>query len=190
MTAPLAFAKAREWRAWLEAHYRNRAEALLFISKKATPGGIHYEEALEEALCFGWIDGRVHAHDAHRFLVRFTPRKAESIWSESNHRRVERLIEAGRMAPAGLAGVETAKARGTWDDALRPSQVPSIPSDLKAALRAEPKAWANFQAWGKSYRAACVHWVTSAKKEETRKRHIRRIVLRARQDRRPGIEGF
>ena len=189
-TRPLQLRTPAEWRRWLEAHHDTETEALLFLSKKSVPDGVHYEEALEEALCFGWIDGKLRAHDARVFVQRFTPRRPDSIWSESNRRRVERLLRDGRMAAPGLAIVEAAKVRGTWDDAIRPSRVPRLPSDLRVALQANAKAWANFQAWGDSYRSACIRWVAGAKQPETRERHIRRVVLRAAQNRRPGIEGF
>ncbi len=162
----------------------------MFLSKKSVREGIHYIEALEEALCFGWIDGKLRAHDARRFVQRFTPRRPDSLWSASNRERVERLRRAGRMMPAGLAVVEAAKERGTWADAVRPSRVPPMPSDLRAALRSNPEAFAHFREWGASYRTSCIHWVTAARRPETRLRRIRRIALRAAQNRRPGIEGF
>ncbi len=186
----LRLADVAEWRRWLAAHHRTSTAAVLMISKKAVPRGVHYEEALEEALCFGWIDGRLHAHDPEHFAVRFSPRRPDSIWSESNRDRVTRLLEQGRMNPAGLAAVEAGKRSGAWQSAYRVSREPAMPRDLREALRADPEAWSHFRAWGTTYRSACIRWVTSAKQETTRKRHIARVVVRARQDRRPGIEGF
>jgi len=145
---------------------------------------------LEEALCFGWIDGKLRAYDASSFLQRFTPRRAESIWSESNRARVERLIREGRMSPAGLVRVDDAKRSGAWQSAVRPARVPRLPRDLQQALRADPEAWDHFRAWGASYRSACIRWVLDAKQEATRTKRIRRVVRRAREDQRPGIEGF
>jgi uncharacterized protein YdeI (YjbR/CyaY-like superfamily) len=189
-STPLQFRDAVEWRRWLEAHHATETEALLVLSKKSVSDGLHYIEALEEALCFGWIDGKLRAHDARRFVQRFTPRRPDSIWSVANRDRVERLTRQGRIAPAGVAVVEAAQALGTWAQAVQPGRVPPIPADLKAALRTNSKAWANFRGWGNSYRIACIRWVMDAKRPETRERHIRRIVQRAAQNRRPGIEGF
>lgn len=188
--ATLEFEDRAQWRLWLEAHHATELEAPLLISKKGTPRGIHYEEALEEALCFGWIDGKLRAHDAQRFVLRFTPRRPESIWSVSNRNRVEILVRAGRMTPAGLAAIKAAKTSGAWEDARRPSDVPRMPHDLRNALQAEPAAWSHFRAWGRSLRAACILWVTGAKRPETRRRRIRRVVWRASRDLRPDINGF
>jgi uncharacterized protein YdeI (YjbR/CyaY-like superfamily) len=132
----------------LEEHHDPETQAMRFLSKKSVRGGLHYMEALEEVLCFGWIDGKMRTYDARRFVQRFTPRRPDSIWSASNRERVERLTREGRMAAAGLAMVEVAKARETWDDAVRPSRVPPTPLDLEAALRSNPQAWENFRAWG------------------------------------------
>ena len=190
MARPLSFRNREEWRKWLDAHHATETEATLLLSKKAVAGGLHYLEALEEALCFGWIDGRLHAHDATRFALRFTPRRPGGIWSESNRERATGLIREGRMRPAGLARIREAKASGAWKAAARPSRVPRMSRDLRDALQADAKAWSNFRAWGDSYRSACIRWVLDAKREETRTRRIRRIVIRAREDKRPGIEGF
>lgn len=179
-----------DWRAWLAVHHRTSTGAVLLVSKKSVPRGVHYEEALEEALCFGWIDGRLHAHDEGHFALRFSPRRPDSIWSASNRDRATRLLKEGRMQPAGRAAIEAGKRAGAWQSAYRLSQEPALPRDLREALRADPVAWAHFRAWATTYRTACIRWVTSARTEATRKRHIGRVVLRARQNRRPGIEGF
>ncbi len=178
------------WRRWLEANHAGATGAVLLISKKAVPDGLHYEEALEEALCFGWIDGRLHAHDPEHFALRFSPRRPESIWSGSNRDRATRLVKAGRMRPAGLAAIEAGKKTGAWQSAYRLSAEPALPNDLRDALRADPAAWAHFRAWGSTYRRASIHWVTDAKSEATRTRRIARVVQRAAEDRRPGIDGW
>ena len=95
-TRPLRFTDAGAWREWLEANHATATEAVVFLTMKAVPGGLHYEEALEEALCFGWIDGTGHAHDTQRVTLRFSPRKPDSVWSESNRNRVRLLMRAGR----------------------------------------------------------------------------------------------
>lgn len=181
---------AGEWRRWLESHHATASGAVLLIAKKAVPRGLHYPEALEEALCFGWVDGKLHAHDAERFALRFSPRRPDSTWSESNRDRATRLGKEGRMQDAGLAAIEAGKRSGAWQSAVRVSRVPALPRDLRERLHANPTAWAHFRAWGSSYRSACIRWVTEAKREPTRKLRIARVVRRAREDRRPGIEGF
>lgn len=189
-TEPLQFQDRTEWRRWLETHHATATEAPLFISKKATPEGIHYLEALEEALCFGWIDGRLHSHDARRFVLRFSPRKADSVWSRSNRERVQRLTREGRMAPAGLAAIRGAKANGAWEEARRSNEVPRMPRDLRDALKTNPAAWSHFRAWGDSYRGMAIGWVLTAKKETTRKRRVARVVEKASRNERPGITGW
>lgn len=191
MAEPLNFRAAGEWRRWLRAHHSKATEAFVFMHKKdAASQGLRYLEALDEALCFGWIDGRVRAHDANRFVLRFSPRKPDSRWSESNRERVERLVREGRMQPPGLAAVEAARRSGAWASATRPSRVPRMPADLKRALQEDEPAWSNFRVWGNSARSACIRWVLDAKTEGTRERRIARIVLRAAQNHRPSIEGF
>jgi len=188
--APLRFEDRRRWRAWLAANHDRASAAWLLMSKKATQGGLHYQEALEEAHCYGWIDGQLRSRDRETFILRFTPRRPDSIWSESNQARAVRLIRDGRMAPAGLRRVAAAKADGSWARPLRPSRKPKMPRDLGAALRADPSAASHFRAWGSSYQAACIRWVLDAKTDETRAKRIRRVVERAAQDRRPGIDGM
>jgi uncharacterized protein YdeI (YjbR/CyaY-like superfamily) len=115
---PLAFPTPEQWRAWLEEHHASAEEAWVLISKKH--GGaplVSLVEATEEALCFGWIDSSMRPIDAHRFALRYTPRRQASKWSPTNRARVERLIEEGRMTDAGFAAIEEAKRDGRWDDA-------------------------------------------------------------------------
>ena len=181
---------AAEWRRWLERHHASEPGVVLRLSKKSVPKGLHYLEALEEALCFGWIDGKLRAHDASTFLQRFSPRRPNSVWSESNRERVERLLREGRMLPAGEATIEAARRSGAWDTAYRASRVPRTPTDLSKALRANPAAWAHFRAWAPTYRSACIRFVADAKRDATRRTRIRRVVKRAAEDKRPGIEGF
>jgi uncharacterized protein YdeI (YjbR/CyaY-like superfamily) len=191
MTEPLLQLRGvREWRRWLETHHATEAGAVLLISKKAVTKGVHYLEALEEALCFGWIDGKLRAHDAEHFALRFSPRRADSVWSESNRDRATRLLRDGQMTAAGQASIEEGKKSGAWQAAYRVSRTPPLPRDLRAALEANPAAWSHFQAWAATYRGACIRYVTGAKREATRKEHIRRVVRRAAENKRPGIEGF
>lgn len=181
---------AAAWRRWLERHHTTERGVVLRLSKKAVPEGLHYLDALEEALCFGWIDGKLRGHNDTTFLQRFSPRRADSVWSESNRQRVERLIRKGRMTRAGLATVKAAKRSGAWQAAYLVSRVPRMPSDLREALRANSEAWDHFRAWAPAYRSACIRIVADAKREATRKNRVHRVVRRAAQDKRPGIEGF
>ena len=189
MAPPLRFRDAAEWHRWLEDRHATEAAAHVLISKKSVPRGLHYEDALEEALCFGWIDGKLRSHDDASFVLRFSPRKAGSVWSESNRERVLRLIRAGRMTAAGQAKIDQAKESGAWAAARRPSQRPRMPVDLGKSLRANPEAWAHFRAWGDSFQTSYILWVTTAKQDATRRRRIARVVERAAQNKRPGIEG-
>ena len=189
MAPPLRFRDAAEWHRWLEDRHATEAAAHVLISKKSVPRGLHYEDALEEALCFGWIDGKLRSHDDASFVLRFSPRKAGSVWSESNRERVLRLIRAGRMTAAGQAKIDQAKESGAWAAARRPNQRPRMPADLGEALRASPEAWAHFRAWGDSFQTSYILWVTTAKQDATRRRRIARVVERATQNKRPGIEG-
>jgi uncharacterized protein YdeI (YjbR/CyaY-like superfamily) len=117
--AELTVADARAWRKWLDAHAEDRAGVWLTLAKKGTtePTSLSYSEALEEALCHGWIDGQVRRRDERTYRQRFTPRRARSNWSQGNVAKVERLLGEGRMQPAGIAAVEQAKADGRWGSA-------------------------------------------------------------------------
>lgn len=186
----LRFRNRQGWRTWLAENHDRAPLAWILIAKKAAKGGLHYEEAVEEAICFGWIDGRVRSRDRETFAIRFSRRRTGSAWSEANQARVARLVRDGQMTAPGLRAVAAAKADGTWARPLRPSRKPKMPRDLAAALRADAVAAANFRSWGNSYQAACMRWVLDARTDETRARRVRRVGERAAQDRRPGIDGF
>ena len=172
----LTFSGREEWRAWLEEHHAHEQEAwLLHHKKKAAGQSLSYQEALEEALCYGWIDSLLTAIDAERFALRYSPRKRRSIWSESNKRRVERLIAEGRMTTAGLEKVAEAKENGEWDAATSREEVDSIPADLEDAL-GTGGALAAFKRWPASRRKGYLYWLNSAKRPETRQKRIQAIV--------------
>jgi uncharacterized protein YdeI (YjbR/CyaY-like superfamily) len=173
----LPFASARAWEAWLEREHARAAGAWLKIAKKESGiASVAYAEALDVALCFGWIDGQRRAFDASWFLQRFTPRKRASRWSKINTEHAERLLAAGRMRPAGLEQVEAARADGRWDDAYHGQRTASVPPDLRAALDACPPAAAFFATLRGANRYAILYRVQDAKRPETRARRIARFV--------------
>jgi uncharacterized protein YdeI (YjbR/CyaY-like superfamily) len=174
------------WREWLAAHHESCTQVWLLLHKKhVQEPSVRYEEAVEEALCWGWIDGLTNAWDERSYVVRFTPRKPGSVWSESNVARVERMVAEGRMTPAGMALVEEAKRRGTWDQAAS-GTLGVTPPDLEAALAGVPAAAARWEEWPASPRRQYVYWVLDAKRPETRARRIADVVRRAAAGLRPG----
>lgn len=165
-----------QWRAWLQAHHATSGSIWLVNYKKSS-GGPHvpYDDIVEEALCFGWVDGLVRSLDDRRGMALLSPRKPGSTWSKSNKARVERLIAAGLMTPAGLEKIERAKADGSWT-VLDAAEALTLPDDLTAVLRKHKAAGANFAAWSASRRRGLIWWVTSAKRPETRARRIAETV--------------
>jgi uncharacterized protein YdeI (YjbR/CyaY-like superfamily) len=174
-----------EWRAWLAEHHASAPGVWLIIRKKGSGQlGVMYEEAVEEALCFGWIDSVTNKLDGERFMQMFTPRKRKSPWAKSNKARVERLLAAGLMAPAGLAAIEAAKRDGGWT-ALDSVEDLQVPDDLLAALAANPAAEVNFAAFTPSVRQQSLWWIVSARRPETRQRRIEQVVIAAAEKRNP-----
>jgi uncharacterized protein YdeI (YjbR/CyaY-like superfamily) len=176
-------ASREEWRAWLTENHAASTGAWLVYPKKASGlPGPSYEEAVEEALCFGWIDSRVRPLDDRRRLQWFSPRRPGSTWSALNKARVARLVAAGLMAPAGLAKVEAAKADGSWE-ILDKVEALELPEDLSAALAATPAAEAGFAGLAASIRKPLLYWVLSAKRPATRGRRIAALVEAAAEGR-------
>jgi len=173
----LPFASAAAWEAWLEAEHATAAGVWLRIAKKRSGiPTVTYAEALDAALCVGWIDGQRRAFDATWFVQRFTPRKRGSRWSKINTEHALRLIAAGRMRPAGLAQVEAARADGRWDAAYAGQASATVPDDLRAALDRNPDAAAFFATLRGANRYAILYRVQDAKRPETRARRIDRFV--------------
>jgi uncharacterized protein YdeI (YjbR/CyaY-like superfamily) len=178
-----------QWRAWLDENHAGEKEAWLVIQKHhVARAGVSYEEAVEEALCFGWIDGRMKSVDADTYVLRFSPRKRRSIWSASNQKRVESLIAQGRMTEAGMAKVREAKENGEWEAAIRRENTSSLPDDLRAALAGNASAQANFERLPPSQKKQFLYWISTAKTEETRQRRIRKTIEMAADNQRPGAE--
>ena len=164
------------WRAWLEANHATASGAWL-VTWRPRSGrvGLDYEAAIEEALCFGWVDSTGGRVDDDRGKLYFAPRKPRSGWAATNKARAERLIAAGRMAPAGLAAIERARANGSWE-LLDSVERLEVPDDLAAALAALPLAAANFAAFPPSARKQLLGWVAFAMRPETRTARIRQIA--------------
>jgi uncharacterized protein YdeI (YjbR/CyaY-like superfamily) len=168
---------APAWRAWLGERHES-AGVWLVLAKKGTvdPTSLTYDQALEEALCHGWIDGQVGRRDERTYRQRFTPRRARSSWSQRNTALAERLLAEGRMHAAGIAEVERAKSDGRWDAAYAGPASIEVPPDLAAALAAEPKALALFEALTGQNRYAILYRIATAKRAETRARRIEQFV--------------
>jgi uncharacterized protein YdeI (YjbR/CyaY-like superfamily) len=174
----LTVADAATWRAWLAVHHGRSSGVWLTLAKKGItdPTSLRYDEALEEALCHGWIDGQMQRLDERAYRQRFTPRRARSAWSKRNVGIVERLADEGRMEPAGVAAVERAKADGRWEVAYSGQASMEVPADLAAALHAEPQARAMFEILTSQNRYAVLLRIDSAKRTDTRARRIERFV--------------
>ena len=166
------------WRRWLRSHHTQETGVWLTLAKKDKPGPttLTYDEALDEALCYGWIDGQVKRKDEATYLQRMTPRRPRSPWSKRNVGIVARLVEEGRMRPPGLAEVERAKADGRWDEAYAGPAGIEMPPDLAAALAAEPRAAAMFEILTSQNRYAVMLRVGQAKRADTRARRIESFV--------------
>ncbi len=178
----LTFLDHHEWRAWLEAHHAIRIEAwLVHLKKGVDRPGLRYEEAVEEAVCFGWIDGLLRGIDAESFALRYSPRKRDSVWSLSNIQRVEKLIREDRMTAAGMAAVTAAQENGQWQAAMQREDVEAIPADLEQALRQHEGALAAYQAQPASRKKQWLYWLESARRGETRARRVQAIVDALRQ---------
>jgi uncharacterized protein YdeI (YjbR/CyaY-like superfamily) len=175
------------WRSWLEANHET-ARGVWLVTWRTRSGraGLDYEAAIEEALCFGWVDSTGGHFDDERGKLYFAPRKPRSVWAASNKLRVERLIRDGRMAPAGLAAIELAKANGSWE-ILDSAERLEVPDDLAAALAGHPPAAANFAAFPPSARKMLLGWIAVARRPETRAARITKVAdAAARNERTPG----
>ena len=171
------FESADDWEAWLATNHDNSPGVWLKIAKKGSGVlSVDYSQAVDAALCYGWIDGQKDSHDVAFWLQRFTPRRPASKWSRINTERAEALIQAGRMRPAGVQQVEMAKADGRWQAAYHPQSTATVPADLYVALKANPQAAAFFATLDASNRYAVLYRVADAKRAETRARRIATLV--------------
>lgn len=176
--AVVSFANQADWRAWLAAHHDAWPEGVwLKIAKKGSGvASVDYPQAVEVALCYGWIDGQKKGLDETDWLQRFTPRRSRSIWSKVNRAKAEALVEAGEMQPAGLAEMERAQADGRWDAAYDGQRTSAVPDDLAAALAGNAVAGEFFATLDSTNRYAILHRLQTAKKPETRARRLAQFV--------------
>jgi uncharacterized protein YdeI (YjbR/CyaY-like superfamily) len=173
----LAFASQAEWETWLDAQHASADGVWLKFAKKGSGvESVVYAEALEVALCYGWIDSQVKSLDERFYLQRFTPRRARSKWSRVNRDKIEELTRQGRMKPAGLGQVELAKADGRWEAAYASPASIEVPDDLQAALDDNPKAAEFWAGLNKSNRFAILYQLQDAKKPETRARRLDKFL--------------
>jgi uncharacterized protein YdeI (YjbR/CyaY-like superfamily) len=189
--ATLAVADRAAWRRWLENNHGAAERVWLLYRKKASaarlPAGVGYEESVEEALCFGWIDSLVKRIDEERYARLFTPRVDETRWSPTNRRRLAKVIAEGRMTAAGLA--VTGGAQGPLPATPKRGSLRFVlPADIRAALRGRPPAWENYRRLPPSEQRKYVGWITFAKQQETRARRLAEAVRMLEQNRRLGLK--
>jgi uncharacterized protein YdeI (YjbR/CyaY-like superfamily) len=182
----LFFATPAGWRQWLRRHHGRDDGAWVLIAKKGVPRGIAYAQALEEALCWGWIDGKIHRRDERSFVQWFCPRRPRSVWSLANRRTVERLAGEGRMQPAGLAKAAEAKRSGRWAAAYASAAPPRLAAGVRRAIE-DAEAWTAWQATSASRRLQLLYWIGEAKRPETRARRVAELPTLVKERRLPGF---
>lgn len=166
---------------------------MVFYKAESGKPRVPYDDAVEEALCFGWIDSLPRKLDAERSMLKFTPRKPKSVWSQLNKQRVTKLIQAGQMMPAGMTAIQRAKENGSWETLSVSDQhaaANTIPKDLAEMLKRNKKAGIHFQQFSMSIRKQFLSWIDSAKKPETRNARLEQTVRMAEANRKPGLKGF
>jgi len=173
----IGFEDAAAWEAWLAENWQRPEGVWIRVAKKgAGIPSVTHQEALDVALCYGWIDGQRKGLDESHFLQKFTSRRPRSLWSKVNIARVEKLIAAGRMREPGFAAIEAAKADGRWDAAYESQRNASVPPDLEAALATSERAREAFEALGKSDRYYAIWQLMTARTPETRERRLRKLI--------------
>lgn len=184
----LYFKTRTQWRKWLEKnHATSDGIWLIYYKKGSGKSSVKYDEAVEEALCFGWIDSKLKSVNEDYYIQYFTRRRKGSVWSKYNLNRVKKMIEAGKMMPAGMAEYQKAldNPKVIYDN--RNDSDPEIPDDLMESLKANPKAHDNFMNFSNTNRRMYIFWLNSAKREQTRKNRISRIVEYSEQNKLPGM---
>jgi uncharacterized protein YdeI (YjbR/CyaY-like superfamily) len=175
--APTFFATPAEWRAWLREHHATERELLVGFYRVASGRpSITWPQSVDQALCFGWIDGIRRGIDGESYSIRFTPRKRTSIWSAVNIRRAQELIDQGLMQPAGLAAFEARTGDRSGIYSFEQKERPELSPEFAAEFRANPEAWAFYEARAPYYRRTSAWWVMSAKREETRRKRLAQLI--------------
>jgi uncharacterized protein YdeI (YjbR/CyaY-like superfamily) len=184
----LLFENKKEWRNWLENNHNKLKEIwLIHYKKSSNKKSINHYDAVEEALCFGWIDSTLKKIDEEMYILRYTPRKKKSVWSKINKETAEKMILSGKMTESGLEKINLAKKYGLWKTAYTNKVKEKLPSDLKQALYSDKTAWNNFQNFANSYRNMYIGWIKNAKTDITRKKRISEVVKRSKENKKPGI---
>lgn len=182
MKSTLSVQTRQEWRDWLEQHHQSESEVWLIFNKAHTGQPcVPYEDSVEEALCFGWIDSLIQKIDEERYARKYTPRTNTARWSEPNRRRVAKLIREGRMTEAGLAKIQDIAAFGEEAPVRKPKEL-VIPPYVEQVLKEHPLAWENFCNMAPSYRRIYIGWITDAKKQETVDRRLKEAIGRLEQN--------
>jgi len=179
-----------EWRKWLTKNHNKVEEVWLIFYKKGTgKPSIDYEVAVEEALCFGWIDSLVKKIDEERYVRKFTPRKDKSVWSELNKKRVKKVIKEGRMTEFGMRKIIAAKKSGAWNKKIKVSEISeAIPEDFVAALKKNKNAQDNFDKISPSHKKRYYMWINQAKKKETKEKRIKEVIKLLKQGSKLGMK--
>ena len=172
----LFFKNRQEWRKWLKKNHQKAKEVWLLYYKKHTgKPSITHGQAVEEALCFGWIDSRIKRIDEQRFIQKYSPRRDKSVWSKINKDAAKKLIKEGKMMPAGLAKIAIAKRAGSWQSAYTSKKKQAIPKELKEVLVKDKNAWKNFRYFANTYQNMYIGWVTDAKSSITKRKRIKSV---------------
>ena len=178
-----------EWRDWLCRHHNSQDGVwLIFYKKQTSRPTIPYEDAVEEALCFGWIDSIIKKIDAKKYARKFTPRKDNSRWSELNKKRANKMIKKGKMTDEGLAKINKAKKTGIWDKDPRPRISLDVPPEFAKAFAKNKKAKANFDKLASSYRRRYIGWIVMAKRQETKQKRIKESIALLEKGERLGLK--
>jgi uncharacterized protein YdeI (YjbR/CyaY-like superfamily) len=191
MTRLLYFTDRHQWRDWLEENYKSQKEAWLVYYKKHTKKPtIPYSDAVEEAICFGWIDSTVNRMDEEKYKQRYTPRHLKSIWSDSNVKRAEKMIKAGKMTKIGLDKYKAGLRDNTklLESGITSNKGIIIPEGLEEGLKKNKKAWENFNNFAESYKKRYIFWYLDAKREETKKKRANEIIRLSEENKRSVLE--
>jgi len=188
ITEKLHVTNRDDWRAWLKKNHETKKEVWLIHYKKHTGRpGIPYDDAVEEALCFGWIDSTIRRLDDEKFARKFTPRRGKSNWSELNKKRARKMIRQGKMTKIGLTKFKEIENNKKGSKAKPSEKRLTVPPDLRKALATNKNAWENFNKFAPGYRRLYVGWITDAKRRETREKRIKQTVRWAAQNKKPGM---